>query len=220
MEFALFALIALASLSGDLPSPADASDAAPSIQLDPAYDGLPLTENEREWIAQCKPDDAASCDTVGLGFLEGQLTDKDDKRPRPAMILFDKGCQYGSFSACSRIGYAYLVGENVDQNITLARVFLEKACSGNDGAACNNLGLLLVKEDYAGRNPKAGFEIFKQSCLLDDDDGCFHVGVSYHLGIGTEKAPKLASKFFKKACKMGEESACSALDEIAGKKKD
>jgi uncharacterized protein len=214
------ALLAVA-LAMSAPSDVQGIDEPPfAVAIDPAFASFDLTEQEREQLAECTAEDAQACERLGLDFQDGTNTDDDRKQPKVAIRLFDKGCQYGSFSACSRIGYAYLVGENVDQNITLARVFLEKACGGNDGAACNNLGLLLVKEDYASRNPKVGFELFKQSCLLDDDDGCFHVGVSYHLGIGTEKAPKLASKFFKKACKMGEESACSALDEIAGKKKD
>ena len=105
---------------------------------------------------------------------------------------------------CFRLGYLYVEGKGVRQDLNQAKIYHEKACSLNNGSGCAFLGTMYdVIQNYIQAKT-----YYEKACNLNAGNGCLFLGNFYYEGKGVKQNKTTAKEYFGKACDLELQQGC------------
>ena len=115
----------------------------------------------------CQSKDGWSCSQLGELYAVGAK--KMVKDNNKSVSFYDKACNYGSRTSCSKLGRMYLNNKKV----TKALGYLQKACERADAEACRTLGLIHENgREEIKKNKFKSLKFFSQACNFGDESSC------------------------------------------------
>ena len=110
-----------------------------------------------------------------------------------------------------QLGNAYLLGEGIPKNSTIAADWHEKAANQNHIKAQRSLAYAYKDADGVEQNWEKSMFWFEKAAIQGDANSQMMIGNSYHLGLGVQKDEGKASFYLKAAAKQNEKSAIYLL---------
>lgn len=157
----------------------------------------------------CLLGSARACEVAGSAALHGTAGSKDAAR---ALKMFVKGCEGGSFGACTNAGFLYAGGggAGVPRDDAKALDYGRRACFGGNATACGNAGYKIELGQSVSAEPKLALALYDRACRLDPGQ-CFRSGFLLLTGAsGVKRDDTKAKALLAKACQSG-----SGLEQIA-----
>lgn len=156
----------------------------------------------------CDEGNAGNCLGLGLMYLGGIETDKDEVR---AAGLFKRACDGKNMAGCTTLATMHLLGQGVPRDLARAAVLLKPSCAGGDPFGCGILGALYMDGMGVERDPARAAALYEQACAGRVWMGCTSLGGLYAAGTGVVKDEARAAALYKQACDAGSAKGCALL---------
>jgi TPR repeat protein len=100
-----------------------------------------------------------------------------------AARVYKRGCEAGSYLACSKGAYLYSAGQGnvVPRDDALALQMSVRACHGGQAVACGNAGLKFEFGEGVRADAKMAEALYQHACSLEDAE-CFRFGMLEAVG--------------------------------------
>ncbi|MBL8787460.1 MAG: sel1 repeat family protein [Deltaproteobacteria bacterium] len=160
---------------------------------------------------------AACVETCGRGIAQGCFAlgrvalRGDDKRPKEALVHFDRACELGEAAGC--VEAALLVERGVDgpPDPTRGLRYNRIACDRGHPTGCANLGLAYQAGEVVPKDELRASQLYQRGCAGGDAAGCANLAFLFHYGIGVTRNDKRARELYEDACARGHQRACGNL---------
>lgn len=122
--------------------------------------------------------------------------------------------EYTTAKCMYRIGYAYLVGQGVQQDANQAMSWLTKAAENDDEQAIRTLAVACLSGEGVEKDEVKGVKLLKKAVEFEFGDAYlqYQMGIVYENGIGnTPKNKSKALEWYRKAVENGYTPALDAI---------
>jgi len=129
---------------------------------------------------------------------------------------FEKGCARGDGFACVQAGWAYSLGEKVEELPQRALAFYERGWDLGSLYAASSLAEMLQERGGEGDLERA-LSLLHEGCDGRDGKSCHVLGEWALKGTGVPKSPDQAATWFIKACANFARDGCEGYVELYAK---
>lgn len=186
-----------------------APDPSGNLELDSELQKLSISDLEEATAVGDKDAEFVLALKLWLG-AEGV-----ERNSARGLSILEKLGEQGVARAQASLGFAYMTGAGVDQNLDSAIQWLRLASDNGSDYATALLGeILLLGRGKSDEDAAEGFELLLQSALNDDRRAQFLVGYAYQKGIGVKQNWPSAATWYKRSAENGFMRAMKALAEL------
>jgi uncharacterized protein len=162
--------------------------------------------------ARCDQGSQASCASLGLMYLRGDLVTSD---PVAAERLLRKACDGKVAIGCGALGSLYVMR----RDLKTGRPLLERGCNLGDGLSCESLGGLETELEMAKPTPdvpalvRRQAPFYRRACELGMANGCAFLA-AFIVDKAISGTAQEAFDLYFKACNRGNGTACRLTAQV------
>lgn len=123
------------------------------------------SEIAKKYKEECFNKNFNACTILGLIYTS-------EGRYAKAFNIYTSACELGDSINCKNLGFLYLRGNGIEQNIKKAIKYFKKACKGGEAESCDMVGMIFESGLDTKQDDKKAREYFKQGCILRYEASC------------------------------------------------
>lgn len=180
------------------PSASETKSDAPAEPVE-----LPLTQEAKDFEAQCQKGIASGCDELGYAL-------RKLRRYADMQKAFGAACKAKLPAGCGHEAWAIEEGVGSVADPERGKTLHERACQMGHGPSCARLGQLHDRSSEPGHAKKA-LGYWSRACDLEGERSCREVGQHYRDGAGTPVDLAAARRAFTRGCDTHDGQSCLLL---------
>jgi uncharacterized protein len=143
-----------------------------------------------------------------LAFVGGFANAQNATEISPEVTKNIQACEKGDGFSCTRVGVAYITGNNAPKIISEALKYYDLGCQKKEYTACTNLAEIYDSDSYGIKDAVKALKYYNLACDEHHALSCANAGYMYDTGLGTSENDDLALQKYVRGCDLGNEYGC------------